>query len=122
MTRTKKKAKKRSIARDQEAISRALGSARPVPMETSGFVPTTLLVLAHGFNERLRSTGGRPTDPSWTLTRRVPFSPATWEALNTIAMRLSNAERKVAPAHVAAALIEQGIAGLDEDDEETLPE
>jgi hypothetical protein len=107
-------AKERSIAHDDDAISEALGSADSVLLGSARFGPPGLLALAHRFNERLKSTGGRPTDPHWTVTRRVPFAPETWSALNTIAQKLSTAERKVAPAQVAAALIEDGIAGLDE--------
>jgi hypothetical protein len=105
--------KERSIAHDEDAIAKALGTTRSLPVGGDLFNPVALLGLTHRFNERLRSTGGRPTDPKWTVTRRVPFAPETWEALNTIASRISSPGRKVAPAQVAAALIEDGIAELD---------
>lgn len=103
-----------SIADDPEAIAAALGSHDSRPVSADLASPLSLLGLAHRFNERLRSTGGRPTDPKWTVSRRVPFAPDTWDALNVIAERLSSNERKVAPAQVAAALIEGGIAELDD--------
>ena len=104
----------RSIADDPEAIAEALGSRDSRAVSEDLASPISLLGLAHRFNERLRSTGGRPTDPKWTVSRRVPFAPETWDALNVIAERLSSGERKVAPAQVAAALIEDGIAELDD--------
>lgn len=103
-----------SIAHDEQAIANALGSTTSVPIGDDAFNPLALLALAHRFNERLRSTGGRPTDPSWTVSRRVPFAPETWDALNTIAVRLSSGQRKVAPAQVAAVLIEESLTDLDE--------
>jgi hypothetical protein len=106
--------KDRSIADDPEAIAEALGSRDSRPVNEDLANPISLLGLAHRFNERLRSTGGRPTDPKWTVSRRIPFAPETWDALNVIAERLSSDDRKVAPAQVAAALIEDGIAELDE--------
>ena len=103
-----------SIADDPDAIAEALGSHDSRPVSEDLASPISLLGLAHRFNERLRSTGGRPTDPRWTVSRRVPFAPETWDALNVIAERLSSSERKVAPAQLAAALIEDGIAELDD--------
>lgn len=104
----------RSIADDHDAIAEALGSKGSQSVGDDLADPISLLGLAHRFNERLRSTGGRPTDPNWTVSRRVPFAPETWDALNSIAVRLSRSDRKVAPAQVAAALIEEGIAELDD--------
>lgn len=104
----------RSIAHDDAAISEALGSRRPRPVGEFDLSPPGLLALAHRLNERLVSTGGRPTDPSWTLSRRVPFSHETWEALNALAERLSSASRAVAPAQVAAQFVEDSIVRLDE--------
>lgn len=115
-------AKERSIAHDDDAISKALGSGGSVPLGSARFSPPGLLALAHRFNERLKSRGGRPTDPDWTVTRRVPFAPETWDALHMLARKLSTAERKVAPARVAAALIEEGVAGLDEAAERAVAE
>ena len=43
--------------------------------------PLDLLALREEFNQRLRSSGGRPTDPAWTVTRLVPFKEDNWTRL-----------------------------------------
>lgn len=106
--------KGRSIAHDDKALAEALGSRGSQQVHGATALPIGLFALAHRFNERLQSSGGRPTDPNWTLTRRVPFAPETWEALNAIADRISSPHRKVAPAQVAAALLEDSISELDD--------
>lgn len=70
--------------------------------------------LAAGLAERLVSSGGRPTDPRWTVSRRVPFAAETWEALQRIADTLDAGGRSVAPAQLAATLVEERIAQIDD--------
>jgi Fe-S-cluster formation regulator IscX/YfhJ len=105
----------KSIAQDGEAIARALGSATPQEAPLIGpLAPSGLLVLAQRFNRRLRSTGGRRTDPDWTLSRRIPLKASTWESLQRIADVLVAQGQNVAPGQVAAVLLEDQITQLEE--------
>jgi hypothetical protein len=61
---------------------------------------------------RIKSSGGRPTDPDWTMTRVVRFHPARWQELEDLAAVLSQEGRSVSPSQLAAMLIERGLADL----------
>jgi hypothetical protein len=98
-----------NIAEDDAAIAEALGSSGAIDIGHVDLTPGGLVQLAVDFNQRLRSSGGRPTDPSWTVSRRIPFSSDTWEALNVIANKLSSDDRKISPAQVAARLVERSV-------------
>ena len=58
--------------------------------------------LAPGQGER----PGRPSDPSWTLQRKVSMSRVTLEALEQLAEVMSTEDRRVSPMQVAALLVE----------------
>jgi hypothetical protein len=115
MVKTDTTDERRSIAQDHDAIARALGSEVPqdAPLAES-FGLDGLLVLAQRFNRRLRSTGGRRTDPDWTLSRRIPLKASTWESLQRIADALGTQGASIAPGQVAAVLLEDQIAQLEE--------
>lgn len=95
-----------------DSISRALGASRSVDLGKTVQSPTDLLALRSTVKERLRSSGGRPTDPAWTISRQVPFNPDYWVNLQRIAEELGDDERKVGAAQVAAILIENAIEKL----------
>jgi hypothetical protein len=61
---------------------------------------------------RLKSTGGRPTDPAWKVQRLVPFGEARWRQLEDLAEDLSSSERKVSPGQLAAVLIERALDAI----------
>jgi hypothetical protein len=52
---------------------------------------------------------GRPSDPAWTLSRKVPMSAETLQQLQDLATQLSSEKRKVSPMQVAAQLLEQTL-------------
>jgi hypothetical protein len=58
---------------------------------------------------RLKSTGGRPTDPEWNVQRLVPFRDERWRQLEELAKHLSTDERSVSPGQLAAILIERAL-------------
>ncbi|HTX01405.1 MAG TPA: MerR family transcriptional regulator [Acidimicrobiales bacterium] len=72
------------------------------------------MALREEFERRLRSTGGRPSDPSWTLTRQVPFKKESWRRLQQLAEAVGDGGRRVFPAQLAAVLIENELRGLEE--------
>ena len=103
---------------DQEFSTRVgqmLGATRvvSVPGLPSGG-PIDLLHLRADVARRLKSTGGRPTDPAWNVQRLVPFRDDRWRQLEELADRISTEERRVSPAQLAAILIERALDGIEE--------
>lgn len=100
---------------DKAKIAEALGATRAVDLSSTAIGgPLDLLALREEFNQRLRSSGGRPTDPSWTLSRQVPFKEDSWTHLQDLASEVGASGRRVGPAQVAALLIESSLEELEE--------
>lgn len=101
---------------DNSIFGQALGatSVLDVPEESLAN-PSSLALLARHAAERLRSSGGRPTDPDWTLVRQVPFTEENWGRLGILADEISAHGRRVAPAQLAAMLVEDGLDRLRPD-------
>jgi hypothetical protein len=105
------------MARDRSSrtdeIAEALGASRVVPLErlpSQG--PLDLVELRTEVQGRLRSTGGRPTDPDWDIRRLVPFRKEDWRELERLAKMCETEGQRVSPSQLAALLIERGVAGL----------
>ncbi|MSR60499.1 MAG: hypothetical protein EXS05_23135 [Planctomycetaceae bacterium] len=72
------------------------------------------------FGERLRSRlapgqgerPGRPSDPNWTVQRKLSMNSETLASLERIAEALSTDERRVSPMQVAALLVEDAAEHL----------
>ena len=96
-------------------VAQSLGASRAIglPGLPSGG-PLDLLRLRANMARRLRSTGGRPTDPDWKVQRLVPFGEARWRQLEKLAAQLSSAERKISPGQLAAILIERALDTIGE--------
>lgn len=100
---------------DKERLAEALGAARVVDLKSGSVAgPLDMLALRDQFSARLRSSGGRPTDPSWNVTRQVPFKEDTWARLQDVASDVGVSGRRVGPAQVAAVIIENGLQELEE--------
>jgi hypothetical protein len=98
---------------DPARVSKALGSSRVVAVAaTPSRGPLDLLQLRVEVERRLKSSGGRPTDPDWTMTRVVRFQPSRWEELEQLAATLSQEGRTVSPSQLAAMLVERGLVEL----------
>lgn len=98
---------------DAARIGNALGSSRIVPVsEGPSRGPLDLFHLRTEVERRLKSSGGRPTDPDWTMTRVVRFQPSRWEELEQLAAMLSHEGHSVSPSQLAAMLVERGLAEL----------
>lgn len=84
---------------DEEAPTGALGV-------------TDVLAWRRWFNERqkqLRSSGGRPTNPAWSMKRQIPFAVDVWSELEKRADACSERGSKIAPGQMAAFLIEEAL-------------
>ena len=94
-------------------VGQALGASRVVALPdlpSSG--PLDLLQLRAHVVQRLRSSGGRPTDPSWTVQRLVPFREAGWGQLVKLAEEMGGSERKVSPGQLAGILIDRALKDI----------
>ncbi len=73
---------------------------------------TEVLATRSWFDRRRReltSSGGRPTNPRWTMKRQVPLAPETWQLLCDLAEKWSQPGSKVGPGQVAAFLLEESV-------------
>ena len=57
---------------------------------------------------------GRPTDPTWVESPKVPMSAATLERLSRFAATTSVGGRKISPMQLAAQLLEESLARLEQ--------
>jgi hypothetical protein len=95
---------------DQDEMARALGASRVVAVQTRDTQgPLGLLALGEEIRSRLRSSGGRPSDPRWTERRGIPFRREVWKQLTELAKQMSTEDRTVTAAQLAALLIERGL-------------
>jgi hypothetical protein len=100
---------------DKARTAAALGASRAIEVARQRVGgPLDLLALREEFNQRLRSSGGRPTDPAWTVSRQVPFKEDSWTRLQDLASEVGISGRRVGPAQVAALLIESSLDEADE--------
>lgn len=98
----------------------ALGASRKVPVKTRRVTsPLDVLALREEIGERIRSTGGRPTDPEWTIQRQVPFRPETWQQLQQMADDLRATGASASPAQLAALFIERAVKAISLEAKET---
>lgn len=98
----------------QKRIATALGASRVIKISTrKAKGPLGWLWLAQAVQNRLISSGGRPSDPSWDTKRLVPFSKRTWRHLADEAKAISARGRKVGPAQLAAILIEGSLVSSE---------
>lgn len=103
-------ASRNSTKLTEKRLAKALGAKRVIPIaDLPSGGPLDLLALRAQVASRIRSTGGRPTDPAWNMQRLVPFRKERWRQLVDLATRLSSDQRKVSPAQVAAMLIERAL-------------
>ena len=96
-----------------DKIAKALGADRVVSLErlpSQG--PLDLLESRVEVQRRLRSTGGRPTDPDWNIRRLVPFRREGWQELERLAKMCELEGQRVSPSQLAALLIERGLESL----------
>jgi len=96
--------------KNENSLAHRLGASRVEKLPKA--FPKSPLGLLHLQNEiqaRLRSSGGRPSDPTWTVSRQVPFKPEVWAGLQSEAERLGQYGPRVGPAQIAAILIEEGL-------------
>ncbi len=93
-----------------EETRRLLGAEAPTSVGRLPTDPTAAYGLALEIRERLLSSGGRPTDPAWTIVRKVPMRPETWDKLTTMSTEIQRRGVHVAPGQIAAITLEQAVS------------
>ena len=71
------------------------------------YAPPFLDEVRRDLQDRLTSSGGRPTVPEWEIVRKTRYSKKTWDYLNKLATKWSKAGVSVSPSQVAARIVEQ---------------
>ena len=97
----------------EKRVTKALGAQRSFSLDglpSQG--PLDLLQLRAELGRRLRSSGGRPTDPEWSVRRVIPFKEERWRELERLAERCREGGQTVSPSQLAAVLIERGLKDL----------
>lgn len=88
---------------------RLLGSDEPISIGKLPIDPLGMRLIASMVRERLVSRGGRPSDPAWTIVRKVPMRPETWKELDRCAQELQGQNVRVSAGQVAAIALEKGL-------------
>jgi len=88
---------------------RLLGSETPIPAGKLPIDPIGMGMIASILRKRLVSRGGRPSDPAWTISRKVPMRSETWEELDRLARKLQEQNIRVSAGQVAAIALERGL-------------
>lgn len=89
---------------------RLLGSEAPIPVGKLPIDPIGMKAIASIVRDRLVSRGGRPSDPAWTIARKVPMRPETWRELDHFAQQLQEQHIRVSAGQVAAIALERGLS------------
>lgn len=89
---------------------RLLGSEPPISIGKLPIDPLSMRVIGSIVRERLVSRGGRPSDPAWTIVRKVPMRPETWSELDHFAQQLQEQHIRVSAGQVAAIALERGLS------------
>lgn len=93
-----------------DRVARALGATRSLRIGSATLgTPLDWLALRQEVGTRLQSTGGRPTDPAWEITRSIRFDREHWQMLESISGALSESGSGASPGQVAAILLEKAI-------------
>lgn len=101
---------RKSRALSAAETQRLLGSEPPISVGKLPIDPLGMSVIGSIVRERLVSRGGRPSDPAWTIVRKVPMRPETWSELDHFAQQLQEKNIRVSAGQVAAIALERGLS------------
>lgn len=75
------------------------------------YAPPFLDEVREYLQERLASSGGRPTVSEWGIIRKTRYSKKTWGYLSKLAAKWSKSGVSISPSQVAARIVEQACGG-----------
>ena len=92
----------------KEKIGTLLRAKHREPVKTPFYyAPPFLDELRKTLQERLASSGGRPTVAEWEVVRKTRYSKETWQYLADLAEQWSKGGASVSPGQVAARIVEE---------------
>jgi hypothetical protein len=107
------------MAKNVKKIAKLLGAeVVGEVVETGGgaFGAERLVQVVATLQSRLRpgkgKRPGRPTNPNWEKSPKVPMSRKTETKLARLALRASRSGRRVSPMQMAAQLLEDAVSRL----------
>jgi hypothetical protein len=92
-----------------DETQKLLGAESPTSIGKLPANPLEMRMAPSIVRERLVSRGGRPSDPAWTVVRKVPMRPETWAELDRCAHELKAQNVRVSAGQVAAIALERGL-------------
>jgi hypothetical protein len=92
-----------------DETQKLLGAERPTSIGKLPANPLEMRMAPSIVRERLVSRGGRPSDPAWTVVRKVPMRPETWAELDRCAHEFKAQNVRVSAGQVAAIALERGL-------------
>ncbi len=105
------------MAKEIQRIAKLLGAEVVDQVPNTGGGAFGAARLAHVISQlqsRLRpgegKRPGRPTNPSWDRSPKIPMSRKTEAKLARLAQRASKSGRRVSPMQLAAQLLEDAVA------------
>ena len=102
-------------------IEKALGADVVIDLKGHSISgPLSLLHLREKVENRLSSSGGRPTDSKWGLRRQIPFQRRYWHFLQDTSKFLRKEGEPASPGQLAAILLEDKINEIIEHKEQSL--
>ena len=103
---------KTSKGLDREWIRNRLGASYSFPVTAAADGAFGAAALAVEVEARLRSKGGRPSDPGAKIRRLVPMREKLWLDLQKEAKAVSTSRRRLSPGQLAAMLLEKSLMTL----------
>jgi hypothetical protein len=88
-------------------IARLVGAKHHEPVRTPFYYAPFLDEMRKSLEERLSSSGGRPTVAEWKVVRKTRYSERIWAYLSGLAAKWSKAGISVSPSQVAARIVEE---------------
>jgi hypothetical protein len=95
-----------------ESLANELGADYILPLDLTKSQGPLELIHLQAELHRLKSSGGRPTDPQWTVKRLVPFTEQNWQKLGQVTEKMKQEGHSISPSQLAALLIEEGLSRL----------
>lgn len=106
------------MAKNRDKLARLLGAKIVGEVPDVGGGAFGMARLAQIMHARLTPSQGqrpgRPTNAAWKIRPKVPMSKTTQRKLKRLAEQASAAGRKVSPMQLAAQLLEDAVASVDE--------
>ena len=109
------------MSKNVDEIAEVLGAKVVARLPRAGggaFGAARLAAIVERLQTRLTPSRGkrpgRPTDVNWVHRPKIPMSKATEQRLTRLAQRISDRSRKVSAMQLAAQLLEDAVARIEE--------